>query len=284
MRELLGEYNNIGSENVYPFIGADNALRAIFYNLVEPGDIVEFITPTFSMIPILASLRGLNAISINSFECGDWWCIDFEELIGNASKADMIVLVDPNNPTGAPILKGDRKLLLALVENTKGFIVIDETYYEFSNYTLAPMVEEYPNLIIVRSLSKAFCLAGFRLGYIIAHRDVVNILSKPYTVFDIPTPSLAAGIAALENRDYVDKIVSKIIELREWMYTELKKLGFKVYRSLTNFLLVKDMRDLRGYMLRHGILIKSFADNLYRIGIGDEEVCKMVIKILGELK
>lgn len=284
MRELLGEYNNVSSENVYPFIGADNALRAIFYNLVEPGDIVEFITPTFSMIPILASLRGLNVISINSFECGDWWCIDFEELIRNASKADMIVLVDPNNPTGAPILKGDRKLLLALVENIKGFIVIDETYYEFSNYTLAPMVEEYPNLIIVRSLSKAFCLAGFRLGYIIAHRDVVKMLSKPYTVFDIPTPSLAAGIAALENRDYVDKVVSKIIELREWMYAELKKLGFKVYRSLTNFLLVKDMRDLRGHMLRHGILIKSVADNLYRIGIGDEEVCKMVIKILGELK
>ena len=283
LRELLGEYNNTDLENVYPFTGADNALRAVFYNLVEPGDIVEFISPTFSMIPILASLRGLRSITINSFECGEWWCVDLEKLIENASKADMVILVDPNNPTGSPIFRGDEKLISALAESAKGFVVIDETYYEFSGYTAAYMIDKYPNIIIIRSLSKAFCLAGFRLGYIIAHKDIIKILAKPYTPFDVPTPSAIAGIAALENRSYVDRNVAKVIELRDWMYKELKKLGFKVYRSLTNFLLIKDERDLKSHMLRHGIVVKDIGKNLYRIAIGDEEICKMVVRKLGEI-
>ncbi len=284
LRELLGEYNGISAENVYPFAGADNALRAIFYNLVEQGNTAMFIEPTFSMIPILTFLRGLNGITISSFECGEWWCIDFERLVDEASRVDITVLVDPNNPTGSPILKGNKDLFLTLAKKTNGFIVIDETYYEFSGYTLADMVEEYPNLIIVRSLSKAFCLAGFRLGYIIAHRELINILSKPYTIFDIPTPTIAAGIAALENHRYVNEVVSRIVELREWMYKELRKLKFNVYRSLTNFLLVKDSRDLKNYMLKRGILIKDIGKNLYRITIGDEDMCREVVRILGDLQ
>ncbi|MCS7111121.1 MAG: aminotransferase class I/II-fold pyridoxal phosphate-dependent enzyme [Ignisphaera sp.] len=283
LRELLGEYNDIDPENIYPFAGADNALRALFYNLVEPGDAVEFVKPTFNMIPILASLRGLHSIVVTSYECGEWWCIDVERLIDYADKAVMVVLVDPNNPTGSPILKGDRELLSILAKKVNGFIVVDETYYEFSGYTLADMVEEYPNLVIVRSLSKAFCLAGLRLGYIIAHRELVNILSKPYTVFDIPTPTLAAGIAALENHTYVSGVVAKVIELREWMYSELRKLGFSVYRSLANFLLIKDRRNLKNHMLKHGIVIKSVDENLYRITIGSEDACREAVRILGEL-
>lgn len=282
LRRLLGEYSGVDSENIHPFVGADNALRTVFYNLVEPGDTVEFVDPTFSMIPILISLRGLNSIVIDSFECGEWWCIDVERLIENASRANMVVLVDPNNPTGSPILRGDRGLLSELAERVNGFIVVDEAYYEFGGYTVAHMVNDYPNLIVIRSLSKAFCLAGFRLGYIIAHRKLISILSKLHTVFDIPTPTIAAGIAALENREYVDRVVSKIVELREWMYAELRKLGFNVYKSLTNFLLVKDRRDLKGYMLKHGILIRDVGKNLYRITIGDENACKTVIEVLGE--
>lgn len=283
LRELLGEYNRVNPENVYPFTGADNALRAVFYNLVEPGDTVVFVKPTFSMIPTLASLRGLNSIVVTSHECGEWWCVDLEKLTDYAGKARMAILVDPNNPTGSPILRGSRELLSILAKKIDGFIVVDETYYEFSGYTLADMVEEHPNLIVIRSLSKAFCLAGFRLGYIVAHRELVNILSKPYTVFDIPIPSVAAGIAALENSSYVSRVVSKIVELREWMYSEFRRIGLNVYRSLANFLLIKDRRNLKDYMLKHGIVIKSIGEDFYRISVGSEDVCREVVKLLGEL-
>ncbi len=279
-RILLAEYANVDVDNVYPFTGADSALRAIYFMLTEPGNSVLYIEPTFSMIKIYTRIRRLNEIIIRSYPVGEWWRIDIDQLIDKAREADLVIIIDPNNPTGSPILHGDKSLVSTLCESTRGFVIFDETYYEFSSYTVAPLVNVYPNLVIVRSLSKAFCLAGLRLGYVIADKRIINILSKPFTPFDIPTPSIAAGIAALENRDYVDRVVNMVKVLREYMFDELRKLGIEVYRSLTNFLLIRDKRDLKSMFMKHGIAIKSLGDNFYRITIGDEEICKKVIDIL----
>ncbi|ADM28381.1 aminotransferase class I and II [Ignisphaera aggregans DSM 17230] len=279
-RTLLAEYAKVDIDNVYPFTGADSALRAIYFMLTEPGNSVLYIEPTFSMVKIYARIRRLNEIIIGSYPMGEWWRVDIEQLIEKSRDADLVIIVDPNNPTGSPILYGDKNLISTLCESTKGFIVIDETYYEFSGYTAAPLVNIYPNLIVVRSLSKAFCLAGLRLGYVIANKKIINVLSKPFTPFDIPTPSIAAGIAALENRGYVDRVVNMIKTLREYMFNELRRLGIEVYRSLTNFLLIRDKRDLRSMFMRHGIAIKSLGNDLYRITIGSEETCRKIIDIL----
>jgi len=279
-RTLLAEYAKVDIDNVYPFTGADSALRAIYFILTEPGNSVLYIEPTFSVIKIYARIRRLNEIIIESYPMGEWWRVDIDQLIEKARDADLVIIVDPNNPTGSPILYGDKNLISTLCESTKGFIVIDETYYEFSGYTATPLVNTYPNLIVVRSLSKAFCLAGLRLGYVIADKRIINVLSKPFTPFDIPTPSIAAGIAALENRGYVDRVVNMVKTLREYMYNELRRLGIEVYRSLTNFLLIRDKRDLRSMFMRNGIAIKSLGNDLYRITIGSEEMCRKVIDIL----
>lgn len=282
-RTLLAEYTSVNIDNVYPFTGADSALRAIYFLLSEPGNNVLRIEPSFSMLKVLARIRMLNEMIVKSYPSDEWWKIDLDELVQNAEKADLIVVVDPNNPTGGPILNGDKSLVGMLCENTKGFVIVDETYYEFSGYTVAPLVNTYPNLIVVRSMSKAFCLAGLRLGYAIADKRVVDVLSKPYTPFDIPVLSLAAGIVALENRDYVKKVVDTIRSLREYMFNELRKMGIEVYRSLTNFLLVRNRRDLKSILLKHGIAIKSLEKDLYRITIGNKETCRKVIEILREV-
>jgi len=283
-RILLAEYADVDIDNVYPFTGADSALRAIYFMLTEPDNSVLYIEPTFSMIKIYARIRRLNEVIAKSYPMGEWWRVDIDQLIEKARDVDLVVIIDPNNPTGSPILYGDKNLISTLCESTKGFIVIDETYYEFSGYTATPLVNVYPNLIVVRSLSKAFCLAGLRLGYVIADKRIINVISKPFTPFDIPTPSIAAGIAALENRSYVDRVVNMVKTLREYMFNELRRLGIEVYRSLTNFLLIRDKRDLRSMFMRHGIAIKSLGNDLYRITIGSEEMCRKVIDILRDMQ
>ncbi len=282
-RKLLAEYNGLSIENVYPFPGADAALRTLFLSLTDPGDSVLFVKPTFSMVEIYAKFMGLRRISVDLIEYGDEWVADMNKLIELAKEASLVVLVDPNNPTGNAIIKGDKKFLEAIALNTKGFVIVDETYYEFSGYTVADFVNEYPNIIVVRSLSKAFCLAGFRLGYVIADKDVLSNIVKVVTTFDISTPSLAAGIAALENLDYHMNIIEKIKQLRDYLYLQLKTMGFKVYRSYANFLLVKNSERLDKYLAKFGIAIKRVADDLYRVSIGNEESVEMIIKLLREI-
>lgn len=282
-RELLADYAKVDIDNVYPFIGADGALRSIFFVLTKPGDKVLYVNPTFAMIPIYAENRGLISVTINSFEDGDWWRVNVEELLEKAKGVDIAVLADPNNPTGGPILAADMDSILALAKAVKGYVVIDETYFEFAGYTAAPYVNEVSNLIVVRSLSKSFCIAGFRLGYVIASKEVIERLSSIHTPFDIPTPSLAAGVAALEDRYYVTAIVAEVKRLRDMLYENLKSLGFKAYRSLANFITLKDERDIYEVLKKHGIYIKKLSGNLYRITVPPHEaICRKIVEVLAE--
>lgn len=282
-RELLADYVGVDIGNVYPYLGGDGALRTIFYDLTEVGDEVTLIHPTYSMYNIFTSIRGLRKNEVELFECSDWWCLDLDELINKAFNSYLVVIDDPNNPTGSPLLKARREFIARLAENVKGFLIIDETYYEFSKYTAVPLISEFPNIIIVRTLSKAFSLAGFRLGYIVGNNEVIEALSKAYTPFDIPIPSLAAGIAALENRDYFAKIVDELISNRDYLLNGLRNLGIKAYNSLTNFILIKDPRRIRELLLTYGIAIKDLGNNYYRISVGSREECNKVLDVLRDI-
>lgn len=282
-RELLAKYSKVDIDMVYPFPGADSALRTLFYALTDPGDAVLFLRPTFSMIDVYSDFFGLKKNIIELVESGDTWSIDFSRLTELSKDSNLVVIVDPNNPTGSPIFSGRRELLELVAVNTKGFVVVDETYHEFSGYTVANYVNDFPNVIVVRSLSKAFCLAGFRLGYVIANPHVLKNVTKVLTPFDIPTPSLAAGIAALENLYYHVKVIESVKLMREKLYQELKSMGFKVYKSYANFLLIKDNRQLDKHLLSHGIAIKKVGKDLYRMGIGSEEAANRLLQALREL-
>lgn len=280
-RELLADYAKVDKENVYPFTGGDNALRTIFYTLTDKGDKILYINPSFAMIRIYSEARNLTSIIIDSYEDGEWWKVDLNTLIEKSRKVKLAVIVDPNNPTGAPVIHAKRELVESLSRNVDGYVVIDEAYYEFAGYTVVPYINEYNNIIIVRSLSKAFCLAGFRLGYIVADKNVMDRLTSAYTTFDIPTPSLIAGITALENKWYMESVVNEIKHVREKLYEVLKSMNIKVYRSLTNFLLIRDKRNLDFLMQKQGIYIKKIESDLYRLTVPPQKLYDKVIEALG---
>lgn len=282
-RELLAEYSGVDKEEVYPFTGADSALRTIFLLFTKPQDKILHVDPTFAMIYVLVSNLGLNSIAVNCYEEGEWWKIDAHNLIEKSKDADLAILVDPNNPTGGTIVKASKDCIEALARNVKGYVIFDETYFEFAGYSVAKYVNDIPNLIVVRSMSKAFCLAGFRLGYIIAEKNIIKKIASIHTPFDIPTPSLIAGIAALENRNHVGKQVDEIKSLREKLFEDLKTLGFKVFRSYANFLVIKDRRPLDEILSRRGVYIKKFSENLYRITVPPPNSYETVIKLMADV-
>ncbi len=280
-RNLAAEYSGVEPENILPTPGGDGALRSVFYNLSQAGDKIVTNNPSYSMYKVYASVRGLKHVKINLIEGEEWWSEDGERLINESKDARLVVIDNPNNPTGSPVL--DCELIKTLLETTKGFVVVDEAYYEFYGKSFAKLIYEYPNLLIVRTLSKAFSLASYRVGYLIGDKEVIKNLMKASTPFDIALPSLIAGITALEDPTYVKTVVAEIIKNRGVLRSGLKSLGLKVYNSYTNFLFVKDERDLLTPLMSKGIVIRKPVSGFYRISVGTKEQVEALLKALGEI-
>ncbi|BBG24012.1 histidinol-phosphate transaminase [Sulfuracidifex tepidarius] len=277
-RELVSEYNHVDFNMVYPSPGADGSLRSIFYNFLSPGSKIVINNPSYSMYKVYSSVMGLKVTNIALRPEGEWW-VEGEELTKESTDAEMVIIDNPNNPTGSPLL--DKSKVKELAETTKGFVLIDEAYFEFYGSTVSDLVNEYPNLMIVRTLSKAFSMASFRVGYTIAHEDVVKALLKSSTPFDIALPSIVAGIKAMENRWYVNDVVKQVKENREVLLKGLRNLGLRVYNSVTNFLLVDTDKDLWTPLWNHGIAIRRLG-KYYRISVGTREEVNLLLKVLGD--
>ncbi|MEL9969811.1 MAG: histidinol-phosphate transaminase [Metallosphaera sp.] len=283
MKELAAEYNKVEPDEIFPTPGGDGAIRSVFLNLTLTGDKVVLNYPSYSMYSVYSSFKGLKEKRVPLKEGQDWWKEDWENILTEARDARIVAIDDPNNPTGSPMLKGDEGKVRELVESTKGIVLIDEAYFEFSKYTVSKLVSRYPNLVVVRTLSKAFSLASFRIGYLIANKDLVKILEKGSTPFDISLPALIAGITALENPSYALRVADEISSNREELYQGLTRLGVKVYKSITNFLLFKHNEDLLEPLMRRGIAIRNPIKGFYRVSIGTKDQCKLFLEKLGEI-
>ncbi|MBE9572860.1 MAG: aminotransferase class I/II-fold pyridoxal phosphate-dependent enzyme, partial [Proteobacteria bacterium] len=196
-----------------------------------------------------------------------------ELLLDQLNEPCLVILDNPNNPTGKILL--DRKMVGAIVDHRDVLIVVDEAYYEFSGVTFADMVQEHPNLAITRTMDKAFSLAGARIGYMIAGEAFFDAFSSFYMI--LPRPSLYAAIQALKNPDYMRGNVCRVIAERERVWNVLNdNLAVQVYKSMTNFLLIKtDVPDIVGKLADIGILISDLSNQLssgfIRVSIGNRE-------------
>ena len=161
----------------------------------------------------------------------------------------------------------------SIVDHRDVLIVVDEAYYEFSGFTFADMVQEHPNLALTRKMDKAFSLAGARVGYMIAGEAFLDAFSSFYMI--LPRPCLYAAIQALQNPDYVRGNVCRVIAERERVWNALNdNLAVEVYKSTTNFLLIKtDVPDMVGNLADIGILISDLSNQLssgfLRVSIGN---------------
>ncbi len=282
-RELAAEYAGVEPGNVLPTAGGDGAIKAVLYNLAEPGDRVVLNYPSYSMFWIYSKVRGFRVDVVKLKDDGDWWKEDLEALLEKARGARLVIIDDPNNPTGSPMIGAKREILEEIASRVEGFVLIDEAYHEYAGYSVAPLVEEIPNLLVVRTLSKAFAMAGLRVGYLIGSKLVISSLAKGSTPFDVSLPALIAGITALENPSYVKERVNEVKRNREFTVCSLRKLGLKAYNSLTNFVLFRYKGDLMRPLMERGYLIRKLWEDFYRVSIGTEEQMKGFIRALGEV-
>jgi len=281
---LVAQYVNLPEDCVIPGAGSSGVLATIFTAIVSPGSKVVSLNPSFSMYNFYANLMGAQLVNVQLTWKYDKWFLDIDTLMHNAIDAELIIIDRPNNPTGATLLS--REEIEDLTAKAKGVVVIDEAYYEFAGDSVADLILKYDNLIVTRSLSKAFSLAGLRIGYGLANPTLADVLRKITPPFTISRPALAAAIAALEHPDYVQKLVKLVISEREKLRQHLIKMGLKVYPSKTNFLLVEtNISNIVDKLVMKGVYVRKvpLGDNWFRVTVGLPEENMKLVKVLKRL-
>ncbi|MEM1966449.1 MAG: histidinol-phosphate transaminase [Nitrososphaerota archaeon] len=262
LREAIAEYTGHEFEGIIPTNGADEAIDIVSRIFLEKGSIAVASVPTYSYFRIASELQGSFFRGVPRLEgFGD----DVEGILSNLdSDAGVVWLCSPNNPTGNVT---PAQVVEKVCSETEACVVVDEAYYEYSGATAMPLLSRFDNLVIVRTLSKAFGLAAARIGYILASEETVKLINKARPPNSLGTINIKLAMHALKNRSYMRKSVETIISERERVRGELERLEVgKVYPSQANFLLIRIREDLRAeevheMLLREGIVLRNLSQN-----------------------
>jgi len=284
LRELAN-YVGIDRDYISLYPGSSAAL-IVLLKYVKRNNL-RFLTtfPGFHGINEFAELENVvihhHALIPKSFE------LDLNKLLKEIDKQTVVYVANPNNPT-SNILLHDEDSVKKLCEKAS-LVIIDEAYYEFSGITFTKLLRGglCENLVIIRTFSKAFALAGARIGYVVSTPKLLSELDRYRPLFDVAIPSMAAALAALRDRDYMFKIVNVIKYLRDKLRSEVENLGLYVLPSATNFLFIE--LPFPGHIVAEklrsiNILIKTYSDpgieNYIRVSIGSEEENRQFVEAL----
>jgi histidinol-phosphate aminotransferase len=247
------------------------------------GEIV-IIDPTFFIITRVAESLNVKLTKLRlrrpSLE------LPMEPLLDIARNAALVVIDNPNNPTGKLLL--DREATAKLCESVRGALLVDESYYEFAGLSVIDMVKEHENLIVARTMSKAFALAGLKVGYMAAGEYVLKGLSSLEVALRPTTPSAYAAMAALSSDGYVKENVSRVTRERERVAEKASEMGVEVFPSTTNFLLMRtDQLNAAVKLLEQGVLVydpsRQFSSSYIRVSIGTREENDVFLSALKEV-
>ncbi len=254
LREKIAKYVQLRAENVILGNGSDELVDLICRLFLNPGDRVLVPVPTFSLYELSIRLAGAKP---------EFWPLPnlewkVTEFLQAARKAKMIFVCRPNNPTGNSV---SEEAILELLSEGKT-VVVDEAYCEFARYSLAQHVRTQENLVILRTFSKAFGLAGLRIGYALTSPEVAEAMQRIKLPFSVNSLALAAASAALDDLPYMEKVVEEVRRERGRMREGLLSMKLRVLESDANFLMVggfADADEICSKLERKGILIRSLS-------------------------
>jgi histidinol-phosphate aminotransferase len=286
LKERVSELKNIAKENLFFGNGSDEILDLTFRIFCEPGkDNVIICPPTYAMYKVLADI---NDIKVKEVILNNDFSLNTNKIISVVDEnTKLLILCSPNNPTGNSINKSDLELLLSKLNC---IVLVDEAYIDFSNKESAlDLIDKYPNLIISQTLSKAWGMAGIRVGMAFTSTKIAEILNKVKPPFNINTLSQQKAFEGLKNKSLYFDILKMILIQKKLLIQKLKEFNNvkEVYPSDANFLLVKftNSKFIFEKLQKKGIIVRDrskqvLCENCLRITVGTEkENNKLIIKL-----
>jgi histidinol-phosphate aminotransferase len=280
LRAALADYAGVRPEQVITGCGSDDVIDGALRAFAAPGDRVACCSPTFSMLTHFARVNDLVPVQVPFLPDGG---LNVGGLL--AAGAEITYVCAPNNPTGAAVSAG---ALAELLSSARGLVLVDEAYGEFSGASAVPWLQGTRHLLVTRTLSKAFGMAGLRVGYGLAAPEVVRVLELVRGPYRVNTLALRAAVAALrEDLGWVRRHVLLAVESRERLVPALRRLGLAPLPSAANFVCipVPDPARVGAALLERGIRVRvlpGVAGGAIRVGVGPWEAMERLLAALGE--
>ena len=274
LKEAIAKYYKVDVSNVFVGNGSDDVLAVAFQSFFNSEKPIVYPDLTYSFYPVWCSLFG---IKYKNYPVGDDFRINPEDY---KEKNGGVVIPNPNAPTS--LGEGLDFVEKILNYNQDSVVIIDEAYVDFGGTSSIPLIDEYENLLVTGTFSKSRSLAGLRIGFAIGSKaliDVMEAVKNSYNSYTVDSLSIEMGAASIEDDEYLKSTCKKVIKTRERVTLELKKLGFDVLDSQTNFIFAThnkhNMKSLFEYLKTQKVFIRYFSlpriENYVRITIGTNE-------------
>jgi histidinol-phosphate aminotransferase len=291
LRAALAGHHGLVPENVFVGNGSDDVLNLLVRCFCSPTVAAGFTWPSYSLYPVLVEVQDGRAAMI-----------EFDRTMGlplkkiAASRAKAFFLTSPNAPTGVGFSNAEIEKILALFS---GILVVDEAYVPFAGENAATLLAHHPRLVVVRSFSKSHALAGIRVGYALAHADLIGLLDRVKDSYNVSRLSQVAALAALGDTGYYDAVIGRIVATREACAREFATVrGWFTYPSQANFIFTEPVDAVGGtgpdvakalydFLFARKILVRHFPSHaltasFLRISVGTDDEMLVLSKALDE--
>lgn len=287
LKKVISDMMQLPADNIFAGNGSDEAIDLLLRAFCEPGtDNVVAPDPSYGMYEVAAAING---VEYRKAELDDDFSLNTEALREVADDNTRIIfLCSPNNPTGNSFRRSE---VLGVLDWFSGILVIDEAYIDFTGtQAFIGDVLTIPNMVVLRTLSKAWGRAGIRLGMAFAGREIIDVLNKIKPPYNVNSLTIDEAVRTLQDHMLKDQVVAEIVDTRSMLSERLKSLPFvkKVYPSDANFILVKvdDAGDLYSYLVSRNIIVRNRSSatgcsNCVRITIGSRAETDILLDALG---
>ncbi len=281
LREKLGSLLGFSSGQIICGNGSDDILNMIVRTFAQPGEPIGFYEPTFPLYRVLGVIHGNRIASVH-----------LEEPYSRPPvppPAKVFFLANPNSPVGFGY---SVSRVADWARRSEGIFVVDEAYAEFARENALNLVRDLRNVIVVRTVSKSYSLAGARLGYAIGSQDLIQEMFKVKDPFNVTRLTQALVSAALDDQEYFRKNISRIVETREWFAREASALGYRIIPSQANFVFPQPPQKGRGIKFYHTLFEKKILTRYYdeeglrdgvRMTIGTPEDMSLALQVMKEI-
>ena len=282
LRKKLSSLYGFSENQIICGNGSDDILNIIVRTLVQPGEAIGFHEPTFPLYRILAILHEAKVISLPMSE-------PYNQPPMPPPDLKVFFLANPNSPVGFGF---PTALVAEMAQRIKGIFVVDEAYAEFARENALELVRQLNNVVVVRTVSKSYSLAGVRLGYAIGHEKLISEMIKVKDPFNVTRLTQALVAAALDDREYFQKTISQIVETREWVTKEARALGYRVIPSQANFIFPQPPQKGRGVKFYEALFDQKVLTRYYdeeglrdgvRMTIGKREEMIAALQVMKEI-
>ncbi len=289
LRAAVAKLHGLKEENVCVGNGSDDILNLLVRAFCSEQAPLGFTMPSYSLYPVLVEIQ---AGTTNVIDFDRSMRLPIERIVNSTGRA--FFLTSPNAPTGVGFSNAELERVLA---GFRGLLVVDEAYAPFAKENAIPLLAQHPNLVIVRTLSKAYALAGIRVGYALAHPEVIDVLDRVRDSYNVSRLSQTAALAAIQDHPYYDAVIAKVVATRDRFVAELlDRRGWRTYDSQANFVFTEPKnrngdtgaavaKSAYDYLYDHKVLVRYFPSHaltapFLRISVGTDAEMNVLSKTL----